>query len=171
MLGHTATSNEPVSSISSISAQISSLFAPIQGPWTIACINMGSMDEISMKDSRIIIHRPAICTKDRIFCTNTGSMDDAGRRARINTGSMDDSGRRARINSGSMDDSGRRARTNIECLDDRNRQVCTKIRFMNNWDRLTSGKQKGGSVRSHLCMVLCCFAIIRPERNGRSRRP
>ena len=157
MLGHTATSNEPVSSISSISAQISSLFAPIQGPWTIACINMGSMDEISMKNSRIIIHRPAIYTKDRIFCTNTGSMDDSGRRARTNTGSMDDAGRRAR--------------TNIECLDDRNRQACTKIRFMNDWKRKASAKQKGGSVRSRLCMVLCCFAIIRPERNGRSRRP
>ena len=79
-----------LSSMDSISARIFGSSAPIRSPWTIACINNGSMDGFSAKRAGEIVHGPVICTECRYICINIESMDDSGAKACINNGSMDD---------------------------------------------------------------------------------
>ena len=103
------TDSSPNSSIDLISAQITGFSAPIRGPWTIACIDIGSMDGISAKNAEEIVHGPVICTEGRTICTDIGSMYDSGAAARTDIGPMDGLGAAARTDTESMDDSGARA--------------------------------------------------------------
>ena len=83
---------ESNSSMDPISAQITRPSAPIQGPWTTVCIDIGSMAGISAKKAEEIVHGPVICTEGCSICTDTGSMDDSGATACTDIGFMDDLG-------------------------------------------------------------------------------
>ena len=108
---------KPNSSMDTISARILGRFAPIRGSWTIACINIGSMDGIWGKRAGKIVHGLDICTQGYHFCINTKSMDDSRRRACANIASMDDSGKWTNTKTASMDDSDTEGHINAEFVD------------------------------------------------------
>ena len=110
--------SEHNSSMDPISAQKCSPFAPIRGPWTIACSDTGSMDGIWGKNAGIIIHGLDFCTQSNLSCTNIGSMDDSGGPTCADISSMDDSGGTMNANARSMCDLDVMAYINIGLVDD-----------------------------------------------------
>ena len=114
-----------------ISAQILGRFAPIWGSWTIACINIESMDGIWGKRGGIIVHGPTICTQGHLFCTNTASMDDSGKWTNTNTVSMDDLGAGVCADTSFMDDSHKRICTNTEPMNDSDAEDHINAEFVN----------------------------------------